>query len=443
METVEQIIPCGRITGIKEDGVCRFLGIRYAKADRFSYPEEITEWKGVFDATQYGDAPLQKDAFDPVDCSDPKNFFAYETMNGVCCRYSEDCLNLNIWAPENAENAPVLLSIFGGGEVTGRTQELQYDGTALAKKGVIVVFINYRLNIFGFLALRALTERDGKSGNYAYYDQQTAITWVRHNIRAFGGDPNNLTIAGQSAGAANAETQIKSPLNKGVFRQAILQSSAGFTTGLKAKDNREKEYRKWQRIYDRSRCGSLKAFTELPAETLFRLYEAESSGRIGYCTTIYDEAFGSKQRNEPCDTTVMIGITSQDVMPLVLHYFSNVLHKSQEKVHIPTYRYYFQRQLPGDDYGAWHGSDLWYFYGALQRCWRPFTEEDFALADAFQNRIVRFMTCGNPSDDNVQWLPVGASRTDYMVLDADGCRMGHPGLKTLFNVTFFAKYPGI
>ena len=83
METVEQIIPCGRITGIKEDGVCRFLGIRYAKADRFSYPEEITEWKGVFDATQYGDAPLQKDAFDPVDCSDPKNFFAYETMNGV------------------------------------------------------------------------------------------------------------------------------------------------------------------------------------------------------------------------------------------------------------------------------------------------------------------------------------------------------------------------
>ena len=98
METVEQIIPCGRITGIKEDGVCRFLGIRYAKADRFSYPEEITEWKGVFDATQYGDAPLQKDAFDPVDCSDPKNFFAYETMNGVCCRYSEDCLNLNIWA---------------------------------------------------------------------------------------------------------------------------------------------------------------------------------------------------------------------------------------------------------------------------------------------------------------------------------------------------------
>ena len=90
-----------------EDGVCRFLGIRYAVAERFSYPEEVTCWDGLYNAHRYGDAPVQKMAFDPVDCDDPGNFFEHETMQGVSCRYSEDCLNLNIWAPAGAENAPV------------------------------------------------------------------------------------------------------------------------------------------------------------------------------------------------------------------------------------------------------------------------------------------------------------------------------------------------
>lgn len=444
MNYVERNTLCGRIRGVLEEGVCRFLGIRYGKADRFSYPTEITQWEGTYDATQYGDAPLQKDAFDPADSNDPKNFFAYETMHNVKCRYSEDCLNLNIWAPEHAENAPVLISIFGGGEITGRTQELPYDGDALAKKGIVVVFISYRLNIFGFLALRSLEERDGKSGNYAYYDQRTAISWVQHNIAAFGGNPSEMTLIGQSAGAANCETQIKSPLNRGVFKQAVIQSSAGFTTGLKVKDNREKEYRKWQKIFDKSNCASLDEFLQLPAETLFRLFEAESKGLPGYCTSIYDENFCSEVRNEPCDTKIMIGITSQDVFPLLLYHFSNVLVKSQQKKNIPSYRYYFQRQLPGDAYGAWHGADLWYCYGSLDKCWRPFTKADYELADRMERYIARFVSCGDPNgDDDPQWLTAGSAKEDFMIFDTDDCWMGHPGLWKLFKGTFFGKYPGI
>ncbi len=440
MEKITVETPCGPVEGIKEDGVCRFLGIRYGRAERFSYPEEVTGWQGLYDAKDYGDAPLQKMAFDDTDCSDPSDFFAYETMKGVKCRYSEDCLNLNIWAPEHAEKAPVLIAVFGGGEVTGRTQELPYDGTALAKKGIVVVFISYRLNIFGFIALKALADRDGKSGNYAYYDQQTAIQWVLHNISAFGGDPENMTLAGQSAGAANCENQIKSPLNKGIFRQAVIQSSAGFVTGLKARDNRKAEYEKWQKIYDRSGCGTLQEFTDLPAEKLFRLFEEACGSSQTFCTTVYSEDFGGEFINQPCDTRIMIGITSEDVFPALLYIFSNILIKNQASRGIPSWRYYFCRQLPGDHRGAWHSSDLWYFYGALKKCWRPFADEDYRLADSMQKYTVNFIMTGDPNGNGMpEWKSLSGKSRDAMIFDVPACRMGKMSIPALIRSTFSAK----
>lgn len=440
METVILNSPCGKIAGTRENNVCRFLGIRYAEAERFAYPREVTSWDGVYDAFSFKDAPLQKMAFDSVDCSDPANFYEHETMNGVSCTYSEDCLNLNIWAPANAEKAPVLISIFGGGEVTGRTHELPYDGTALAEKGAVVVFISYRLNIFGFLALKALEERDGKTGNYAYYDQHTAIEWVRHNISAFGGDPDNMTLAGQSAGAANCEAQIKSPLNRGYFRQAVIQSSAGFTTGLKAKDNRESEYRKWQEIYDKSGCTSLDEFIALPAERLFRLFDETSASKPGFCTTLYSEDFGGPFNNGPCDTKIMIGITSEDVFPALLYLFAGILCRSQAKAGKDTYCYYFCRQLPGDDKGAWHSADLWYFYGALKKCWRPFDEWDERLADAMQRYTLNFMRTGNPNGASLpEWKSAGKSAKNAMIFNVPECRMGKMPLLHLIRNTVSGK----
>lgn len=444
MNNITVKTPCGEVEGVAENGVLRFLGIPYGSAGRFEYPVEVTHWDGVLKALRYGDAPIQKKAFERKGPGDPINFYEREEQGAPECTYSEDCLNLNIWAPENAEKAPVLVVIFGGGEVSGRTHEPMYDGTALAKKGIIVVFISYRLNIFGFLALKALAEKDGKTGNYAFYDQQTAVEWVRHNIRAFGGDPDNMTLAGQSAGAANCETLIKSPLNKGVFKQAIIQSSAGFTTGLKAKDNRESEYRKWQLIYDKSGCKSLDEFTRLPAEELFRLFEEEGGLKPGFCTTLYDANFGSELKNQPCDTKIMIGITSEDVFPAVLYVFSNILAKNQRKKGIDTYRYFFKRQLPGDSNGAWHSSDLWYFYGALAKCWRPFKETDYTLAETMQKYAANFIKTGDPNGPGLKrWAVVGSGKKDSMVFDADMAEMGRPSIFRLIKQTVSGKEPDI
>ncbi len=424
MEFLEITTPCGSVKGSVEDGVARFLGIPFAKAERFSYPTEVTQWDGALEALSYAPAPIQKMAYHSVDCNDPSNFYEHETMKGIACTYSEDCLYLNIWAPEHAEKAPVLVVIFGGGEVTGHTNELPYDGTAFAKKGVITVFLSYRLNIFGFIALEELAKRDGKTGNYAYYDQQKGIEWVRHNIAAFGGDPENMTLAGQSAGAANCEAQIKSPLNKGIFKQAVIQSSAGFTTGLKVKDNRKAEYAKWHKIFEASGCSNLDEFCTLPAKTLFSLFEKESAGKINFCNTIYDKDFGSELRNAPCDTKIMIGITSEDVMPFLLSVFADILCKSQKKAGVPTYRYFFKRQLPGDNKGAWHSSDLWYFYGALDKCWRPFSEDDHRLADVMQDYAVNFFKTGDPNGKGLlRWEPALTSKKDYIFFDELPARM--------------------
>lgn len=434
---------CGKVEGICDEGVRRFLGIPFAKAKRFGYPQEITHWDGILQADHYGDAPLQELAFYPVDTEQSEDFYIKETLKGVHVTYSENCLNLNIWAPEKAENAPVLIVIYGGGLVTGSTDELCYDGTALAKKGIIVVFLSYRLNIFGFLALKALEERDGRTGNYGYYDQQVGIEWIRHNIAAFGGDINNMTLAGQSAGAASCEAQIKSPLNVGYFKQAIIQSSAGFTTCLKAKDNRKKEYEKWQKVYDKSGCSSLDDFISLPAQKLYQLYKEESAGKFAFCNAIYDENFTGPLKNQPCATKIMVGMTSEDVMPYILYVLSGMLAKRQKKGGTDTYRYYFCRQLPGDSNGAWHSSDLWYFYGALHKCWRPFTKEDYILSDNMTSYAANFMKSGNPNGSGLPFWESFMQSGQFMFFDTEKMGMGKPDSLRLLKELLTGKHIGM
>ena len=313
METVIKRIPCGDLKGVTYEGVDRYLGIRYATAGRFELPKEVRKWEGVYEALNYGPAPIQDSTYDPKDPQDPKNHYPHEFMRGVKADYSEDCLYLNIWTPQNAIKAPVLVVIYGGGLLTGMSQSLEFDGDAFARRGIITVVLNYRVNVFGFMYLKDLEDEKGRAGNYGYYDQQCAIEWVRHNIEALGGDIANVSIIGQSAGAASAEGQIKSPLNKGYFKQAIIQSSAGFTTMLKAKDNREAEDKKWREVYEACGVQSIDELKKMPAEDLYRAYEQVSSKKpLAFCTTIYGEDFASPKKNEPVDTKIMYSITSDD-----------------------------------------------------------------------------------------------------------------------------------
>ena len=159
MNTVTIHTSCGTVEGISDGGVNKFLGIRYATAKRWEYPKEVTHWEGVYKAYTFGAAPIQKRSY--MDANSPKSHFHHEFMEGVNSTYDEDCLFLNIWTPEERENCPVLVVLYGGGMVGGQSDEKALDGTEFAKRGVIVVTLNYRVNIFGFMAMEALEDENG------------------------------------------------------------------------------------------------------------------------------------------------------------------------------------------------------------------------------------------------------------------------------------------
>ena len=433
--------PCGSIKGVSEEGVSRFLGIRYATAARFEYAEEVTHWDGVYEALDYGAAPIQMRTYEKY--RNENAHYEVEFLKGVKAEYSEDCLFLNIWSPENAKDCPVLVVIYGGGNMTGHTNEKEFDGTEFAKRGIVVVTLNYRVNIFGLMAIKELEKPDGRCGNFIYYDQHTAFKFIRHNITSFGGNPENMTLIGQSAGAASCETQIKSPLNKGYFKNAIIQSSAGFSTVIKGKDNRENLYELWSKVYDETGCQSVEELKTMPAEKLFETYmNVASTNQLAYANFVYDENFTGASKNQPCDINIICGMTSEDTMPLIFYIMMRLLAKKQ-KGYADTYSYYFCRQLPGDDLGAWHSSDLWYTYGSLDKCWRPFTEEDRELSNTMMEYFANFIQTGSPNGENLEvWPSYQKNSKAFMHFDIGECKAKKPNVLQILRNTFGKKTIG-
>ncbi len=198
-----------------------YFGVPFAQPPvgelRWKAPQPLKNWEGIQETKTFGPRPMQTMVF-----GDMKS-----RSNGV----SEDCLYLNIWTPatRNTKDLPVLVYFFGGGNVAGDASEYRYDGESMAKKGMVVVTTNYRLNIFGFFAHPELSaEAPYKaSGNYGLLDQNAALQWVQKNIAAFGGDPKKVTIAGESAGSIGVSQQMASPLSKDLIAGAIGESGAG------------------------------------------------------------------------------------------------------------------------------------------------------------------------------------------------------------------------
>ena len=217
METIINT-PCGPVKGgrCRLEGVTAYKGIRYATAGRWEYPKAVTGWEGIYDATSYGNCSYQARAFYNEEENQKKYFYYNEFRKGESYTYSEDCLFLNIWTPEGAKEGdclPVLFYIHGGGYTGGCGHEKHFDGPVWPTKGVIGVTLNYRLGPLGFACLPELKQEAGFTGNYGLYDQLTAISWVRDNIASFGGDPENITIMGQSAGAMSVQQHVLSPLS--------------------------------------------------------------------------------------------------------------------------------------------------------------------------------------------------------------------------------------
>jgi len=200
-----------------------FRGIPFAAPPvgerRWRPPEPAARWEGVRTAAEFAPSCMQKEQRRLLPWTEE-----YMPQNAL----SEDCLALNVWtgAASDAERRPVLVYIHGGAYTGGSGEVRVYDGEALAARGVIVVTFNYRLGVFGFFAHPGLTEQSGHgaSGNYGLMDQIAALAWVQRNVAAFGGDPDNVTLAGQSAGAGSVHLLSASPLARGLFRRAIAQS---------------------------------------------------------------------------------------------------------------------------------------------------------------------------------------------------------------------------
>jgi para-nitrobenzyl esterase len=215
----------GVVRGTSTDGgrVRIFKGIPFAAPPvgelRWQAPRPVARWQGVREAVEFSPRCLQGQIFPDI----------------VFKELSEDCLTLNLWTPaqKGGERRPVMVWIHGGGFQAGAGAEPRHDGLAFARKGVVLVTINYRLGVFGFLAHPELTKESGRnaSGNYGMLDQVAALRWVRENAAAFGGDPKNVTIFGESAGSFAVSALMASPLAEGLFHRAIGESGAYFNDG--------------------------------------------------------------------------------------------------------------------------------------------------------------------------------------------------------------------
>lgn len=214
----------GRLEGSVEGPLHVFKGIPFAAPPvgtlRWQAPAPVQSWQGVKDATRFGAA-----------CIQPSNRVQSIYAQDIGPT-SEDCLTLNVWAPIDASNAPVLVWIHGGALRTGASKEPFYDGARLAQRGIVVVSVNYRLGVLGYLAHPELSAESaqGVSGNYGLLDQIAALEWVKANIARLGGDPSNVTVAGESAGALSVMYLMAAPPARGLFHKAILQSAYMIST---------------------------------------------------------------------------------------------------------------------------------------------------------------------------------------------------------------------
>lgn len=254
-------------------GIRTFLGIPYAKPPvgdlRWRAPEPPASWSGERDATKFAPRCMQAPIYSDMIFRD---------------ELSEDCLYLNVWTPaRNAnEKLPVMVWIYGGGFQAGSASEPRQDGERLAGKGVVVVSMNYRLGVFGFYANPELTAESSHhaSGNYGLLDQAAAIRWVHDNIAAFGGDPGNVTIFGESAGSFSVSAQMASPLNKGMVHKAIGESGAFFSATLAAPMLSSAEER-GKALLTRAGVSSVGALRAIPGDSLLKIVTSTQGMSFG------------------------------------------------------------------------------------------------------------------------------------------------------------------
>ncbi len=410
---------CGKIRGFTKDECEVFLGVPYAKAARFEYAVPVSKWDGELDATKNGNACPQIRAYHEHLEIPERTFYHKEFRNGLHFNYDEDCLNLNIFAPQNASDGtakyPVMIFIHGGGFDSGSNSELPFDGTCYAKRGIICVFINYRVGIFGYLTHPQIQKQFGRNGNFGLDDQLTAIKWIRTNINAFGGDSENITIAGQSAGAISVQYLCLNHKNEGLFKNALMISGGGKFPDFALPRPAEQTCEYWQ---DFMNAAGAADFSELKTMSCQQIFDAMDIFKPTRKDNMYNtmpvidgvlipESIQKMIKN-PLKINYMLGYTNCDLyaplMALIGHKFAR---KNK------TYVYFFDVDAKGDGKMAFHSSDLNFVFNTLDKSWRPYDENDHKIAELMQDYITDFVKYGNPNGKNQNDKLSGNMPHDY------------------------------
>lgn len=406
----------GVLEGLELENASLFKGIPYASPpvgnQRFRPPLLPKSWEGIRKAHTFAPIcpqPLQEEgSFYQKEFYDKKEFST---------EMSEDCLYLNIWTPAKNENEklPVAFWIHGGAFRHGWGHEKEFDGEAFCREGVILVTINYRVNFFGFLSHPWL-EEEGNRGNFGLLDQIAALNWVYENIHAFGGDKDNITVMGQSAGAYGVQCLTSTPLTKGKIKKSIMQSGMGFMPDVESVITLEEANKRGEALVSKLGITSVEELREVPYEVLVKevngmfyaviddyvlsascgdILLAGNSHRIPYLLGCTSNDHGTKSQGE-----------GQLSISDIYHTKLNWVRIFWEKYALPSYLYYFSRNPLGDHAGAFHSSELWYMFGTLDRSWRPKDEADYRLSEQMVSYWCNFIKNGDPNQEGLPiWQP--------------------------------------
>ena len=464
-------VKSGKVKGVTsaDNAVTVFKGIPYAQPPvgelRWKAPQPPKPWKGVRDASKSCNSCVQKLVYSHL----PGGPWTEEFM--VQDSVSEDCLYLNIWSPavKATDRLPVMVYIHGGAFNEGSGSIAVYDGAELARQGIIVVTINYRLGVLGFLAHPELTAESPyrASGNYGILDCIAAVKWVKENIAAFGGDPAKITVAGQSAGARAVHVLTVSPLAKGVFAGAVAFSGSSLSRLRSGTPLRDAE-KLGLEFADRKGATSIADLRAMKAAEVIRQTGTPVRFPVaidGYLLTMPDATVF--EQGLQSDVPTLTGMTADDAMSPVtkttLQAFRERVSKSQgerlndflalypadtddqasaslvesardqnkaaafewalfrsKTAKTPVYTYYFDQAIPWPEhpeFGAFHTGDIPYFFNNLNMLRRPWTAADRAVAAMSSAYLVNFVKRGNPNGEGLpRWDPVSPADPQTMWL---------------------------
>lgn len=455
----------GLLEGVpgRDGSITVFRGVPYAAPPvgemRWRAPKPPAAWEGVRKAEKFSPACIQNIVHERKPWT--REFMAHDTV-------SEDCLYLNIWTPARKAKAklPVFVYIHGGGFNEGSGSVPVYDGEGLAKKGVVMVTINYRLSVFGFFAHPELTEESGRgaAGNYGLLDCLAALEWIRDNIAAFGGDPGRVTVAGQSAGSMAVHALVASPLAKGLLHRAIAESGGSAVGGV-SRTRAEAEQAGVQFAQQRG-AASLAALRAMTPGQLMAPVAGVPGVRFGVVIdgallpapideivaqgkqsdvpfiaggnadeggavpnpTISLEAFRSAAEKRfgedaaeflklyPAATDQEAGqannAASRDQQRMSLYRWTEARAKTSKA---KLYTYFWNHVMPGPEaakYGAFHTSEVPYALNTLSMSERPFTAADHRIADTMSSYWANFAKKGNPNGKGLPRWPAVAERPE-------------------------------